>query len=517
MFDRKTIIILGIVAVVILGVLLWVNQMNRNQYNWNFTYDIESKEPYGGYAMYQMMQNYFPNKKFNRLDENISESLPQTTNEPANYMFVGYGMYLDTVRVQRLQEFVENGNNAYIFARFIPDDLMTSFFGFRTCPDYEYNYYDRQAVYRTYRDTSIELSLRHPNLKGKSEYKKIQYYNTEQGYWSNIQWNRDCNSYYNYNDYEEYDDYSYDETEYEYEEEAVEVEEEPIEEEEEATYEDYTYEEPTEEEETYEDYTYEEEDNDYYNNYTEETELNNPYLSLGYINDSLVNFVRVAYGNGYFYFYTTPIIFTNYYLRSAQTMPYASGVLAHLNEGDIYWDNESNTLSVPPKVQDAGRSDYIPPPSGRDSFNQKTPLQYILSERSFAWAWYLLLLTGVFYLFFRAKRKQRVIPVVESNVNTSLEFVETIGMLHWQQNDHRQLAMQQMRLLAHHIKTRYNIVINEPDNDLIVRLATVTELPKDHLTGLFRKYSKIEGMQTISEDRLIEFHKSVDYFYKNCK
>ena len=509
MFDRKTIIILGIVAVVILGILLWVNQMNRNQYNWNFTYDIESKEPYGGYAMFQMMKNYFPDKEFTPLTENISETLPETTDEPSNYIFVGYGMYLDTARVERLQQFVENGNNAYIFSRFIPDDLMTSFFNFRICRDYSYNegYYNRQAVYKTYRDTSIELSLRHPNLKGKSDYKQIQYHNTETGYWSNIQWNGECNEY--YNDYE-YDDYSYDETEYEYVEDAVEeaiTEEYPIEEEEEAV-----------EEPVYEDYTYEEEeDNSYYDYTTDDNELNNPYLSLGYINDSLVNFVRVAHGDGYFYFYSTPIIFTNYYLRSARTMPYATGVLAHLNEGDIYWDNESNMLSVPPKVKDAGQSDYTPPPSSRDSFNQKTPLQYILSERGFAWAWYLLLLTGVFYLFFRAKRKQRVIPVVETNVNTSLEFVETIGMLHWQQNDHRQLAMQQMKLLAHHVKTRYNIAINEPDDDLLTKLSTVTELPKDHLTGLFRKYSKIEGMETITEDRLIEFHKSVDYFYKNCK
>jgi hypothetical protein len=489
MFDKKTIIILGIVAVVILGVLLWVNQLNRNQYNWNFTYDIESKEPYGGYAMFQMMKTYFPDKEFTILDEDISEALPETTDEPSNYVFVGYGLYLDTVGIERLQEFVEDGNNAYIFSRFIPDDLMSSFFNFGTCPNPDYSEYNnRQAIYRTYRDTSIELSLRHPNLKGKSEYKRIKRHETETGYWSNIQWNTDC-------DYLEYNDYGYEETTYNDDSEE-------------------TYLVPDEEfseYETAEDNSWQYEDN------TNEGLLNNPYLSLGHINDSLVNFVRVSYGEGYFYFYTTPIIFTNYYLRSKETMSYATGVLAHLNEGDIFWDNESNMLSVPPKIKDAGQSNYTPPPSGRDSFNQKTPLQYILAERGFAWAWYLLLLTGLFYLFFRAKRKQRSIPVVEPNVNTSLEFVETIGMLHWQQNDHRQLAMQQMKLLSHHIKTRYNIAINEPDDDLITKLATVTELPKDHLTGLFRKYSKIESMEAITEDRLIGFHKSVDYFYKNCK
>ena len=485
MFDKKTIIILGTVAIVILGILLWVNQLNRNQYNWSFTYDIESKEPYGGYAMFQMMKTYFPDKKFTKLDEDISETLPETTEEVSNYVFVGYGLYLDTARIERLQAFVEDGNNAYIFSRFIPDDLMSSFFDFEICTNLDYSNYNPQAIYRTHRDTSIALSLRHPNLKGKSNYKRLQRHDTGIGYWSNIQWNTDC-------DYEEYD-YSYDEVEYDdYDyEEAIEIEE------------NYTY----EEEEVYEEPTYDREGGD----------LNNPYLSLGYINDSLVNFVKISYGEGYFYFYTTPIIFTNYYLRSKETIPYATGVLAHLNEGDIYWDNESNMLSVPPKIKNAGQGDYTPPPSGRDSFNQKTPLQYILSERGFAWAWYLLLLTGVFYLFFRAKRKQRSIPVLQPNVNTSLEFVETIGMLHWQQNDHRQLAMQQMKLLSHHVKTRYNIAINEPDSDLIIKLAVVTELPKDHLMGLFRKYSKIEGMEAITEDRLIEFHKSVDYFYKNCK
>lgn len=490
MFDKKTITILGIVAVVILGVLLWVNQLNKNKYNWNFTYNIESKEPYGSYAMFQMMKTYFPDKEFIKLDKNISESLPETTDEVSNYVFVGYGMYLDTARIERLQTFVENGNNAYIFSRFMPDDLMTSFFNFNICTNNYYSGYDGQATYRTYRDTSIELSLRHPNLKGKSEYKRIAQHNTETGYWSNIQWDLDCDHINNYNEYE---DYSYEEAVEETAYEIVPDEEFPL------------YEEEEEAEETWQ-----------YDDISED-QLDNPYLSLGYINDSLVNFVRVAHGDGYFYFYSTPIIFTNYYLRSKETMPYATGVLAHLNKGDIYWDNESNQMSAPPRIEDAGQSNYTPPPSGRDSFNQKTPLQYILAEPGFAWAWYLLLLTGVFYLFFRAKRKQRSIPVVEQNVNTSLEFVETIGMLHWQQNDHRQLAMQQMKLLSHHIKTRYNIAINEPDDNLIIKLATVTELPKDHLMGLFRKYSKIEGLEKITEDRLIEFHKSVDYFYKNCK
>jgi hypothetical protein len=512
MFDRKTVIVLVILAVGILGILLWVNQLNKNRYNWNFTHDIESKEPYGGYAMYQMMKSYFPDKKFIRLDKNISESLPETTEAPSNYLFVGYSMYLDTARVERLQTFVEKGNNAYIFASFLPDDLMTSFFGHADCRDYNYSSH-RNSIYKTYADTSIQLSLRHPNLKGKATYKKIANHETELGYWSIITWNN-CD--YVENHVEFFD---------EYEEEATFLEA-PVEEaidtsyDYEETEEVYEFEEVAEDTTAYysqeEEAIYEEEE-EFYD--AEPTQASDQYLSLGNINgnDTLTNFVRIKYGDGYFYFYTTPIVFTNYYLSSPTTIPYVTGVLAHLQKGDIYWDNQSNMLSQPARIADVG-SNNLMPPSSRASFNQQTPLQYILSERSFAWAWYLLLLTGVFYLFFRAKRKQRIIPVIAVNTNTSLEFVETIGMLHWQQNDHRQLAMQQMKLLGNYIKTRYNIPFNPPlDEALIEKLATVSELPKDHLIGLFRKYAKIEELETITEERLSEFHKSVDYFYKNCK
>ena len=74
-----------------------------------------------------------------------------------------------------------------------------------------------------------------------------------------------------------------------------------------------------------------------------------------------------------------------------------------------------------------------------------------------------------------------------------------------------------MKLLTIFIKNRYGIQAQNADEATLKRLAAVSELPFDHLNGLFRKYNKIESLPNIKEDRLVGFHKSVDYFYKNCK
>ena len=395
MFDRKTIILLGVAAGGILFLLIWINRLNQKQFDWRETYDIQSKEPYGTYAMHQLMSNYFPEKSFNTLDRNISETLPSKTEDISNYVFLGYGWYLDSARTDRLLEFVDGGNNAFIFARMIPPDLLTSFLDFEDCSDYYFDedFYDEETIETRIRtlgfdgiqDTAVNLRLRHPKLKENNEYKYVEFHETERGYWEHITWNQNC-----YFEAEEVYDYETD---------------------------------------------------SYY--YTEPDDRSREYLSLGYMNDSLINFVRVPHGDGYFYFHTTPIAFTNYFLKQKKNLKYVNQVLAHMDEGDVFWDIENNLQSSPPAIANTGQSNLQLPWNGdRATFNQQTPLQYILSERGFRWAWYLLLGTGVLYLFFRAKRKQRIIPVIEPNKNTSLEFVETIGTLHFQQNDHRQLAMQ---------------------------------------------------------------------------
>ena len=145
---------------------------------------------------------------------------------------------------------------------------------------------------------------------------------------------------------------------------------------------------------------------------------------MGYFNDEFSNFARIKYGKGQLLLHTTPIAFSNFHLLREQNVEYAGRVFSHLVEGPIYWDNYSNvSLALARRMNDLA---YYNP---YKTFNDEGPLQYILSQPALAWTWYLGLTLALLYLLFRAKRKQRVIPVLEPNHNTSLEFISTIGRL----------------------------------------------------------------------------------------
>lgn len=234
---------------------------------------------------------------------------------------------------------------------------------------------------------------------------------------------------------------------------------------------------------------------------------------LGYVvsDSSFINFARVKHGAGYFYLHTTPIAFTNYHLVRKEGLEYARRVFSHLPEGQVYWDEYSRVPEAVTNLANRRASGGMP------EINQDSPLKYILSQPALAWAWYLLLGTGILYLLFRAKRRQQIVPVIEPNTNTSLEFVQTIGQLYFLQNNHQKLAVQKIRLFNGYIRERYNLSYREGDESFFGRLAARSEVPETLIREIFSMQESIKGAYAIGTGKLIDFHRLMEQFYQRCK
>lgn len=232
------------------------------------------------------------------------------------------------------------------------------------------------------------------------------------------------------------------------------------------------------------------------------------FVPLGDIESSLTNFAKASYGEGEFYFHTTPLAFTNISLLEESGLEYATKVFSHLSKGDIYWDEYSRIPEAVSRLRN--QSSYR-------TFESEGPLKYVLSQPSLAWAWYLLLATGLLYLIFRAKRRQRVIPVLEKNTNTSLEFIGTIGRLYFLQNNHRKLALQKMKLFLGYVRDRYHLQTKELDEQFVNQLVSRSEIPKTIIDKILLFHTNIENSQFVSENTLVDFHHEMEKFYKNCK
>ncbi len=226
-----------------------------------------------------------------------------------------------------------------------------------------------------------------------------------------------------------------------------------------------------------------------------------PCIQLASANDSFINFIKVPYGKGAFYLYSTPLCFCNYYLLQPDALEHAEKVFSHLSASNIYWDEFSK----------------VPQRSPGNRGDTETPLRYILSQTSLRWAWYVLLSMTVLFLLFRARRDQRIIPVVEQYSNTSLEFIQTIGSLYLQQHNHRALALQKMKLFQLFLRQRYGLPTKVMDQDFVNKLAEKSQVQKGRITAILDDFQTIENMQVISRQQLEALHAALYSFYKSCK
>ena len=236
------------------------------------------------------------------------------------------------------------------------------------------------------------------------------------------------------------------------------------------------------------------------------------FVELGKLNEQHINFAKMNYGAGAFYLHTTPIAFSNIQLLKKQGLSYANKIFSHLTEGPVYWDKYN-------RVQEdiSRRRNQMASYSPISRLSNEGPLSYILKQSSLAWAWYLALFTGLLYLLFRAKRTQRIIPVMDVNTNTSLEFIATIGRLYFLQNDHKKLCLQKMKLFLSYVRERYNIPIKQIDEAFINSLSLRSEIPEKVLNKIVMMHQNIKKSGFISEKTMIAFHLEMDKFYKNRK
>ncbi len=234
------------------------------------------------------------------------------------------------------------------------------------------------------------------------------------------------------------------------------------------------------------------------------------FVPIGTLENEYVNFAKKKMGKGYFYLHTSPLVLTNYHLLEEDGLAYAENVFSHLSDGPVYWDKYSRVPENVMKPRDRRR------PENRE-LAENGPLSYILDQPSLAWAWYIGIGLALLYLAFRAKRKQRIIPVIESNTNTSMEFINTISQLYFIKNDHKKLCIKKMKLFTQFIRERYQIPLKDKSKEEFNRISLVSEVPVADIEKIFSYFTNIKTSTFVSDESLITFHQLIDGFHKRCK
>jgi hypothetical protein len=215
--------------------------------------------------------------------------------------------------------------------------------------------------------------------------------------------------------------------------------------------------------------------------------------ALGYVenfNVAFTNFVEVRHGKGRFLLHLEPAAFTNYFLLTKDYHQYAEYVLSHIPKDNWFiWSLDKQTAKV-----------------ASDS-----PLRFINSQPALKWAWWLLLLGVLLFVLFNVRRNQRIIPVVPPVVNTSTDFVKTIGNLYFLEGDIRNLMDKKIIYLLERIRSEYQINTEVLDEAFTSKLEARSGLDRKKLDKMIFLVNKhLSTDYTVSNADLERLNKSIE-------
>ncbi|MBS2211709.1 DUF4350 domain-containing protein [Carboxylicivirga mesophila] len=223
---------------------------------------------------------------------------------------------------------------------------------------------------------------------------------------------------------------------------------------------------------------------------------------LGFNNLGKTNFIKVQYGLGHVFINLNPQAFTNYNLLIKDNYEYAFKCLSYLPNQATVWDEHYKYKYLVHNYESGG---------------QRSILSFILDRTPLRIAWYVLLIGVLIFFLFGSARRQRAVPILKPNINSTVTFIETIGRLYYSRKNHMDIAKKRFSYLQEYIRTRYYINTSEMNDELYQQLADKSSIPIRAIKQLFELGNNLSNMQRISEEDLEQFNRRIDFFYEQCQ
>ncbi len=204
------------------------------------------------------------------------------------------------------------------------------------------------------------------------------------------------------------------------------------------------------------------------------------------------NFVGIPYYNGIFYLHTTPELFTNYQLLEAKKSTYWDHIMSFLPELPVLFEKN---IKIDPALNNG-------------------PLSFILSKPALHWAFYIALITILIFMLFTAKRKQRIIPIIQPLKNTTTEFVQTVSTLHLESEDYNGIIQKNINYFLEHVRNHFYLPTDNLNSDFIKKLAQKSGKSLDETERLITLIIKMKAHTFSTPDPLKKLNTELENFYK---
>lgn len=208
-------------------------------------------------------------------------------------------------------------------------------------------------------------------------------------------------------------------------------------------------------------------------------------------NEKRANFVEIQYGKGKFFFHTEPMVLTNFYLLKEDKYQYVEDIFSYLPKQKTIWFQDS------------------------DVTESQSPLRFVLENPPLRYAWYLLLFGTLIFVIFHAKRRQRIVPVIEPLRNSSAEFVKTIGNLYLQEGNYKDMAQKKATYFLNKVRTDLLMDTHTLDENFIHKLQLKTGAKEKTIREAVPLLEKAMHAQApVQEHELLKMNELLDNIYK---
>ncbi|MDB5013390.1 MAG: hypothetical protein JWQ25_1592, partial [Daejeonella sp.] len=217
---------------------------------------------------------------------------------------------------------------------------------------------------------------------------------------------------------------------------------------------------------------------------------------LGVNQDKKPVFLKYKFGAGALYLMPSPKLLSNYAILKPSGADYAAKALSHLKiGGDIIWDDYASL--------------------GRDE--EASLFRVFFYHHDLRNAYYIALFSLLAFVLFEMKRRQRIIPVISPLKNTTVEFVELIGKVYYQQRDHADIGKKKINYLLEYIRTNHNIRTNIIDKEFNNTLIAKTGFDAAFIGELLMNVNFCLSSTKLSDQQLIDLNKIIEEFYKKSR
>jgi hypothetical protein len=230
---------------------------------------------------------------------------------------------------------------------------------------------------------------------------------------------------------------------------------------------------------------------------------------LGYNAKGKPNCIVYYRDKGRLFLHCEPRAFSNYFLLQKDNYRYMQTLMGFVRSDPehVYWNDYYASVNQP---QGGGSSTR----RNRNTDNDRSGSTFSGLKGPLWTAFWIALVLVLIYILYGMKRRQRRIPEIKPNENTTVTFAETVGLLYLQKKDNRNIADKMITYFNEFVRNQYFLNTNNVNGEFISTLSRKSGVPVQRVETLYRAIANAQQTTTIDDYQLLALNDLIQNFYK---